>query len=326
MLPPREVPEGLSDIEYQKLLFRYQFLVWPRQMAKCSKILVKSDAAGESMSEEGRKRMELLMTAMEATFFVNETVNMVQDTAGEIVKLAATGVGDAMDKNPVTAQAKKNVMLVAGMAKFIAEGALHKVVSDVVLPSVGLPTDFVPPGRSAEHYMAMAKRYEQFGFPEAARMALERAIEADPGGQIAGRAKVQMRTRLPKEHVPDAAAKQYALGLKNYVIKDYEGAKSILESLVRDYPNFEWGSLMLAKTLIYLGEVERAQDLAMKVYRYNPNIIGAHLVLASIDVVAWRIKHLHERLDKIRSLDPLTPELAPFESLMQHLSAMGIAQ
>src|SRR5580704_1067818 len=111
MLPPREVPSGLTDIQYQQLLFRYQFLVWPRQMAKCSKILMKSDSAGQSMSEEGRKRMELLMTALEATFFVNETVNMVQDTAGEIVKLAATGVGDVMDKNPVTAQAKKNVIV-----------------------------------------------------------------------------------------------------------------------------------------------------------------------------------------------------------------------
>jgi predicted Zn-dependent protease len=157
-------------------------------------------------------------------------------------------------------------------------------------------------------------------------MALDRAVEADPGGQIAGRAKVQMRTRLPKDPVPAAAGKQYVQGLKNYVIKDYEGAKGILEGLVRDYPHFEWGNLMLAKTLIYLGEVERAQDLAMKVYRYNPNIIGSHLVLASIDVVAWRISHLQERLDKIRKLDPLTPELAPFESLMQHLNAMGIVE
>jgi tetratricopeptide (TPR) repeat protein len=326
MLPPREVPEGLSDIEYQKLLFRYQFLTWPRQMAKCSKILMKSDAAGQSMSDEGRKRMALLMTALEATFIVNETVNLVQDTAGEIVKFAATGVGDVMDKNPVTAKAKKNVMLMAGMAKSLAEGALHKVVSDVVLPSVGLPTDFVPPGRTAEHYLNMAVRYEQFGFAESARMALERAIEADPKAQTASKAKVRMRTRLPKDPVPDAATRQYLQGLKSYMIKDYEGAKGIFELLVRNHPNFEWGSLMLAKTLIYLAEVERAQDLALKVYRYNPNIIGAHLVLASVDVVAWRIKLLEERLDKVRALDPQTSELAPFDSLLQHLGDMGMRQ
>jgi tetratricopeptide (TPR) repeat protein len=326
MLPPKEVPEGLSDTQYQQLLFRYQFLVWPRQMAKCSKILMKSDAAGQSMSEEGRKRMTLLMTALEATFFVNETVNLVQDTAGEIVKIAATGVGSVMEKNPVTAQAKKNVMLVAGMAKVLAEGALHKVVSEVVLPSVGLPTDSVPPGRTPEHYLAMATRYEQFGFAEAARMALDRAIEADPKAQTATKAKVRMRTRLPKDPVSDAATRQYVQGLKCYAMKDYEGAKGFFELLVRNFPNFEWASLMLAKTLIFLAEVERAQDLAMKVYRYNPSIIGAHLVLAQVDVVAWRIKLLEERLDKVRALDPQTPELAPFDSLLQHLGAMGLRQ
>jgi tetratricopeptide (TPR) repeat protein len=326
MLPPKEVPAGLSDIEYQTLLFRYQFLVWPRQMAKCQKILLKSDAAAQSMSDEGRKRMALLMTALEATFFVNETVTMVQDTASDIVKIAATGVGGVMDKNPVTAQAKKNVMLMAGMAKHFADGALHKVVSDVVLPSVGLPTDFVPPGRTPEHYLGMAVRYEQFGFAESARMALKRAIEADPKGQFAGKARVRIRTRLPKEPVPDAATRQYLQGLKSYVIKDYEGAKGIFEGLLRNYPDFEWAALMLAKTLIYLSEVERAQDVAMKVYRYNPNIIGSHLVLASIDVVAWRIKLLEERLNKVRALDPQTAELAPFESLLQLLGDMGLRQ
>jgi tetratricopeptide (TPR) repeat protein len=324
MLPPREVPAGLSESEYLILTFRYQVLVWPRQMAKCQKFLLNGNSAAQTMSEEGRKRTALLMSAFETTYFVHETVNMVQDTATDIVKLAATGVGEVMDKNPVTAKAKKGAILAAGMAKFLAEGAMHKVVSGVVLPSVGLPTDFVPPGREPEHYLAMARRYEQFGFPEAERMALERAIEADKAGTNAARARVLLRTRVPKEHVPDAAGMQYVQGLKNYVIKDYEGARAIFEVLVRDYPNFEWGGLMLARTLIYLGEIERAQDLAMMVYRYNPNILGAHLVLASIDVVAWRIKLLEERLEKIRALDPLTPELAPFESLMQHISEMGL--
>src|SRR5208337_3916340 len=110
-------------------------------------------------------------------------------------------------------------------------------------------TDFVPPGRTPEHYLSMAMRYEQFGFAEAARMALERAIEADPKAQTASKAKVRMRTRLPKEPVPDGATRQYLQGLKSYVIKDYEGARGIFELLVRNYPDFEWGSLMLAKTL-----------------------------------------------------------------------------
>jgi len=326
MLPPKEVPAGLSDMEYQQLLFRYQFLVWPRQMATCSRILMKSDAAGQSMSDEGRKRMALLMTALEAGFFVHETLNLVQDTAGDIVKFAAGEVGGAMDKNPVTAKAKKNVLLFAGMARSLAEGALHKVVSDVVLPTVGLPVDHVPSGHSAEHYLNMAARYEQFGFAEAARQALERAIEAEPQSQFAKRARVRIRTRMPKDTVPEAATRQYGQGLKSFVLKDYESAKSTFELLVRNYPDFEWGVLMLAKTLIYLAELERAQDLALKVYRANPNIIGAHLVLASIDVAAWRISLLEERLDKIRALDPLTPELAPFESLLQHLGAMGLRQ
>jgi|GEM_PF-685957 len=324
MLPPKEVPDNLAPIEYQKLVLRYQFLVWPRQMAKCSKLLMQADPGSYSTSEENRKRLTMLMTAMEATFFVNDTVNMVQGTAADIVKVAATSVGGIMDKNPFTAMAKKNVLLMADMARGVADGALHKVVSDVVLPTVGLPVDFVPPGHEPEHYISMAMRYEQFGFAEAARMALERAIEADPKGQVAARAKVKMRTRLPKESVPEAATQQYVAGLKAFIMKEYDGAKAIFELLLRNYPNFEWAALMLAKTLIYLGEVERAQDVAMKVYRYNPNMIGSHLVLASIDVVAWRPKLLEERLEKIRALDPTTTELAPFDSVLEMITAMGL--
>ncbi|MBU6452137.1 MAG: hypothetical protein KGS72_10190 [Cyanobacteria bacterium REEB67] len=324
MLPPKEVPSGLSDLEYQILLFRYQFLVWPRQMATCSKILMKHEAVGQEMTEEGRKRMAVLMTALEATFFVNDAYNAVQDTASEVVKLAASGVGDVMDKNPLTARAKKNVLLVAGMAKLMADGALHKVVSDVVLPSVGLPVDHVPPGRTAEHYLDMARRYEQFGFAEPARMALERAIEVDPKALAASKARTRLKTRLPLNAVSEEATREYVQALKSYIMKDYESARQILEILIRNHPDFEWAHVLLGKTSIFLSEIERAQDLAMIVYRANPNLIKAHLLLASIDVVAWRINLLEERLDKIRALDPQTPELAPFDSLMQHLIGAGM--
>ena len=114
------------------------------------------------MTEEGRKRMAVLMTALEATFFVNDAYEAVQHTASDIVRLAANEVGGAMDKNPTTAKVKKNMMLVAGMAKSLADGAFNKVVADVVMPTVGLPVDSVPTGHSAEHYLAMAARYEQF--------------------------------------------------------------------------------------------------------------------------------------------------------------------
>jgi tetratricopeptide (TPR) repeat protein len=324
MLPPKEVPTGLSDQEYQILLFRYQFLVWPRQMATCSKILMKNDAVGQNMTDEGRKRMTVLITALEATFFVNDAYEAVQHTASDMVKLAASEVGGAMDKNPTTAKVKKNMMLMAGMAKSLADGALHKVVSDVVMPTVGLPVDSVPTGHSAEHYLAMANRYEQFGFAEAARMALERAIEVDSKALNANKARVRIKTRLPLNPVPEAATKLYVQGLKNYVIKDYEGARDVFEQCLRDYPDFEWPAVMLGKTLIYMGDLERAQDLALKVYRANPNMIRAHLLLASIDVAAWRIKLLEERLEKVRALDSGTPELAPFDSLMQHLIGSGI--
>jgi tetratricopeptide (TPR) repeat protein len=206
----------------------------------------------------------------------------------------------------------------------LADGALHKVVSDVVLPSVGLPVDHVPPGRSAEHYLSMAIRYEQFGFAEPARMALERAIEVDPKAQAANKARIRIKTRLPLNPVPDEATRQYVLALKSYILKDYEGARQILDVLIRNYPDFEWAPILLGKTAIFLAEIERAQDLAMKVYRANPNLIKAHLLLASIDVVAWRINLLEERLDKIRALDPQTPELAPFDALMQHLIGAGM--
>lgn len=322
MLPPKDVPAGLSASDYQKLAIRYQMLKWPKQMAASQRYTMAM--AGDVVPEETRRKVGALMAALEITFTVNEAVNTVRDTIDEVTRLAGEKAGKVIDKNQTLAKAKRNVTNAFSLVHDIANSALHKVVEDVVLPRIGLPIDFIPEGLSAAEYLKMGARYEQIGFAEQARKALLQAVKVSPDSPQAKRAKIRLTTRIPKERVSDDATRRYVDSLKLYLTQEIADAKTKLELLIREYPDFEWPYIQLGHILLQAGEVERAQDLAAKVTRQNQSMIKAWLMLATIDVIFWKMNDLEKHLKKIRTLDAESPELATFEQLLELITQQGL--
>jgi len=322
MLPPRDVPEGLSALEYQKLAIRYQMLRWPKQLAASQRYTMA--AAGDAVPEETRRKVGALMAALEITFTVNDAVNTVKGTFDEALRLAGSEASKVIDRNATLAKARKSVSNAFTLANELASSAFNKVVEDVVLPRIGLPIDYMPEGLPAADYLKMGSRYEQIGFAEQARLALQKAIAHGSDDQASKRAKIRLRTRIPQEKVSDDATHRYINSLKLYLTQELVEAKAILELLIREYPKFEWPYIQLGHMLLIAGEVDRASDLAAKVVRQNPNMIKAWLLLATIDIIYWQIPKLEQHIQKIKTLDPESPELSTFEQLLELINQQGM--
>ncbi len=322
MLPPKDVPDGLSAMEYQRLAIRYQMLKWPKQMAASSRYTMA--AAGDAVPEETRRKVGALMAALEITFTVNDAVNTVKGTFDEAVRLAGSEASKVIDRNATLAKARKSVTNAFSLANELANSAFNRVVEDVVLPRIGLPIDYMPDGLAVAEYLKMGARYEQIGFAEQARAALQKAVAQGGDTQAGKRAKIRLRTRIPKEKVSDDATHRYIDSLKLYLTQELIDAKAKLELLIREYPLFEWPYIQLGHILLTAGEVDRASDLASKVVRHNPNMIKGWLLLAAIDIIYWQIPKLEEHINKIKTLDPESPELSTFEQLLELINQQGM--
>ena len=322
MLPPKEVPNNLSPQEYQKLAIRYQMLRWPKQMAACSRRLLASGDVG--LSDKNRAQVTTLMTALEVTFTVTDTVNEIRSTVDDAIKLAADGVGRVLDKSSYLAKARKTVGNVFGVASSMANDAVHQVFENVVMPRLGLPVEYLPEGLDACQYLKMGARYEQFGYAEQARLALKEAIKAAPQANEAKRAKLRLSTRIPAREVKDDATRRYVDALKLFVTQELDESKQTLELLIRDYPDFEWPYLQLGRILMLEGQIDRARDLAAKVLKLNQQMLKAHFLIATIDLIEWKIAAMDQRLKRIEELDSDSAELATFRELLLLIDQQGL--
>lgn len=319
MLPPREVPDNLSAVEYQKLLLRYQCLGWLRPLTRVSKILATHESS--SNSEEGKRKMNALMTALEASAFVAEAVNSVQGTVSEAAKIAAHEGGKLLDKNELTRAAKDKVTTAFAFVGELANSAFNTVAENV-LPKVGLPLDYIPDGGSQAQYILMARRYEVIGYGEQMRGALKKAVEV--GGSDTDKAKLWLRIRVPRMKVPEKASFGYMNALRVRVSSSQDQSCQQFEALVRDYPDFEWPYLQVARVLFFRGDVERAEDLVKKVLKINPDFFKAWLMITQFDLAHWRINDLEQHISKLQSLDPRAPELTAIVEIYEFINQNGL--
>src|SRR5260370_23231543 len=73
------------------------------------------------------------------------------------------------------------------------------------------PVYQVPHGLSAAQYFELGKQYKAAGWPEQARDALTRSINADPQG-IGKKAQIYLRAYIPRDPVSNAAVQQNIAG------------------------------------------------------------------------------------------------------------------
>ncbi len=321
MLPPKVVPGDLDVLDYQRLMLRYQALVWLSQMSFCSKQVLRLSPEG-SIPEAERRKMLALMTAVQASVFVTDTVTGVQETASDLVKYAAGEGGRLLDKNELTRKAKDKAVFAFDFVGKLAGDTVHKVLEDVVLPHVGLPVHYVPEGGSARQYLTMAERFEKLGYVEPMRKALQRAIAC--GGAEGERAKVLSKTRLPLREIRNQSMSKFLDALKFIYTKKESQARPLLLELLRDEAGFDWVYPRLALIELSSGEEERARDLMARLIKENANSIFAYSTLVTIELASWQIGAMEKHVNKLLELDSVAPETIQAEQIFSLICQTGL--
>lgn len=324
MLPPKDVPEGLPARDYIKLQYRYLFLGWYKQSTKAMRLAMAGSPPSSSSTEEGQKRAMLALGVLESTFFLKDTAEGIGDTVNSLIDYGITQADQALDKFQALKSAKDSMKGMFSAVKSLARDSFDKIMEDLVLPGIGLPTKEIPPGLTQEQYLSMALQYERLGLPEQLRKCLENARKIAPASAEGYKAVRYLKTKAPVHKVALDASRRNMEARQLQMVGKEELARGTLEDLVRDYPDFEWPYVGLSRLVLFDGEIERAEALAKKATKINPNYINAWLGLATIHLIHWNIEKAHKCVETANSLDFEDKGCRSFKNLLEHIDSQGL--
>ncbi len=143
----------------------------------------------------------------------------------------------------------------------------------------GLP-EKVPDGKTASEYFTLGFQCKRAGWIEQAREAINRAIATDRSGKIASKAERFLRTRLPRDPVPEKAVLMNitANGENSFFTRDK--AEEIWKQCIAEYPKFEWPYGNLGDLYVQEGKYKDAEKLLNRALRINPDYVNAWAHLA----------------------------------------------
>lgn len=323
MLPPKEVPAGLAARDYLKLQYRYLFLGWYKQSTKAMRLAIAGSPDPNS-SAEGQKRAQIALSVLESTFFLKDTAEGISDTVNSLIDYGITQADQALDKFAAIKSAKDSMKGVFSTVKSLARDSFDKVMEDLVLPGIGLPTKEIPQGLSQAQYLSMALQYERLGLPEQLRKCLEQCRKVAPASADGYKAIRFLRTKAPVKTVPLDASRRNMEARQLQMVGKEELARGTLEDLVRDYPEFEWPYVGLSRLVLFDGEIERAERLAKKATELNPSYINAWLGLATIHIIHWNIDKANKCVETANSLDSEDKGCRSFKHLLEHIDSQGL--
>ncbi len=322
-LPPKEVPSGLATREYVKLQYRYLFLGWYTQSTKAMRLAIADSPNSKSLLE-GQKQAKIALTVLESTFFLKDTAEGIGDTVNSLIDYGVTQADQALDKFAAIKTAKDSMKGVFSTVKSLARDSFDKVMEDLVLPGIGLPTKEIPQGLSQAQYLKMALQYERLGLPEQLRKCLEQARKIAPASADGYKAVRYLKTKAPVKSVPLDASRRNMEARQLQMVGKEEAAKATLEDLVRDYPDFEWPYVGLSRLVLFDGDIERAERLAKKATQINPNYINAWLGLATIYIIHWNIEKAAKCMETANSLDFEDKGCQSFKQLLEVIDSQGL--
>lgn len=323
MLPPRDVPKDLRFEEYMKLLMRYQVLEWHRQIATCTTRVVETQP-NSRFSEEGQKRLALLLKGLEGVVLVKDSTEEITSAARTLLKATATKADLLMDKFEPMKKAKNGLVSALTVISDTVKGTIEQAIENHVLPAVGLPLYEIPAGRTAEEYLFLARRYDAFGLPEGARAALEQVMDDFPDSAEAVMARNRLKCRVPRKRVRDEAQRKFFAATRARVIQQKEEARNICEKLILSDPDFEWPYAMLAVIKLKEGDLERSRDLIAMARRINDSSIRLESAQAAVDLAEWNLAHLEKVLARIESLDPEDESINKYRSFLDFIKQQGL--
>lgn len=136
----------------------------------------------------------------------------------------------------------------------------------------------------ANFYYNQAVREKDKGYVYEAKDLLNKAIIEDKKGNIAKKAKIYLKTKLPVSK--NITRNSIDLNIKGYnsaVNKQYQQAETYFIQAIEDSPDFEWPYSNLGKLYFYnLNQKDKSIENYSKALNINPDYFNARIGLANI--------------------------------------------
>ncbi|MBK7841359.1 MAG: hypothetical protein IPJ49_27480 [Candidatus Obscuribacter sp.] len=340
MKPPDQVPEGLNQQEYQRLVALYTLmgrhsqatraLSFLSELRKAQSKTDKDEAeAGEIKGRQaGSEFASALMQMLKKMSKEQNDEEDALDANGQQTQESPVNIEKSIeedvespdcddDEDPM--QSMKEQLKSIGLSDDEAEeylGKLKKALLEMTRPDP--PPREVPQDLQAAEYWELALRYKQVGWTEQARDALCLAIEIDGDGPIGKKAQCFLRSKIPRHPVPLMAEQANIQGY-NQMLADEDEAKRTFEKLVRQYPDFEWPYGNLGSLLIKKGELSRAEEVLRQAVVINPYYINAWLHLSRVYAIESRFSEADDCLERVVDIDPADPNWPGIRELVDQL-------
>lgn len=322
--PPDQVPEGLSIVEYQRLVALYTLMGRTRQATRALAYLSRLKSGDQASEEElkmvgaGTKFAESLMKLLKSVADADQAEEgQSSQTNSEQSNFGGEKSPDSLSDDPIYSM--KEQLMSIGLSASEADEYLEKLkeaLKDMSRPDP--PPREVPQDLTAREYWELALRYKQVGWTEQARDALTLAIELDGDGKFGRKAMCFLRSKIPRFPVP-LMAEQLNIQGYNQMLTNEEEARRTFENLVEQYPDFEWPYGNLGSLLIKEGDLSQAEAILVKAVSINPYYINAWLHLSRVYAIESRFAEADDCLDRVLAIDPSDPNWKGIRELVDQL-------
>ncbi|MBX3075274.1 hypothetical protein KF728_23585 [Candidatus Obscuribacterales bacterium] len=326
MLPPENVPPGLSHTEYLKLQLRYNSIGWMRQSARAMHLAVTNQPDNESMSEEAKKRAGALFDALEKVLILNEFSEEVQKQFNGICDFTLSEADKFLDNIQYVKQAKDGLKSAFTLVTQTVQETIDSSLERTLLPALGLPLDRVIEGKTADEYFQLAQRYEQIGACEPARECAQRVLDLElkKDTQLANRAQRFIRGRLPARKISRDAMLKHMSALRYTVMQKEDKAKNLFAELEVKHPNFEWPLIPLAALELKAGNLDRCKYLLNRAQQVNPGFIKMWCAKGRLAIAEWFLLDLDYCVERATSLDSFDPQTKALANIQQFVNQNGL--
>lgn len=328
-----------GDINYLYCLFFiaiFGVILYPlfsnkRKLKKLNSLLVNQDPTSAKVSIE-QDRLGGLVTRTSGfiesagtDLKANETERMFFDIyskIGIIAKFDGSTVDSLLYRDPVdnklVAIETKNAILVVNR-KFTSKfppilqvvwklGVFTCIYAAFIAAftlsySSDLP-DQIPTDLTAQKYFKLGKRFKVAGLTEKSREALLLAKEKGKDSEIAEKADIYIRTKLPRNKVSEEAIKMNIKGYNSQGIFSGGKGENIWKKCIEKYPGFEWPYSNLASSYIKQGKLDEAEALLEKALEINPEYTNALINMAKLQRARKSWGKADSYIDRVLKLEP----------------------
>lgn len=306
-VPPEQVPVGLEEREYAKLMLRYIMIPKYRQYLTAQRYsldLAATNNTPGSLSEDQRRKLALALGILTGAMQAQEMVHSAQDWALARLLDTAYLASSKLDEIEKVRQPKQVLTGILSTLGKKAIESLDLVVENVLLPALGLPLKGLPSAKTAEEFYTAGRKYLMAGLIGSAETCFKKCLELDRGSPVGQAASIALRTQIPTRKMSPEAEKKLMRVKELLLVKHLDGAIAAAREGIQTFPDDFAFYTNLAALIIADSQLDEADTLIGTALRLFPDSEEALLVRVRIDVITLRLGQARAATDRLQKLDP----------------------